>query len=182
MVEGALRLPSPGLSIVSAVLPVSRPGHLAGCADPGGLGLRQGVANLVTNACYAMRARCEAGGDAAYVPSLVVSTELCVSEVAVAFWDNGTGIADDVLLRIFNPFFTTGDGVLGAGFGLPLASDVARRGGGDLTVATEHGSWARFTMTVPVNLPPTAVEVLDDRYDGDMSTVRTSGSAEPVGE
>ena len=56
--------------------------------------------------------------------------------------------------RIFNPFFTTRDGALGAGLGLPLAADVARRGGGDLTVETEFGAYTEFTFTLPLELPP----------------------------
>ena len=69
------------------------------------------------------------------------------------FRDNGTGIHEDVIGHIFNPFFTTRDGALGAGLGLPLAADVARRGGGDLTVETELGVYSEFTFTVPLDLP-----------------------------
>ncbi len=63
--------------------------------------------------------------------------------------DNGTGIADDVVGRIFDPFFSTREGILGAGLGLPIAADVARRMGGDLSVDTKFGEYAEFTMTLP---------------------------------
>jgi signal transduction histidine kinase len=63
--------------------------------------------------------------------------------------DNGPGIADDVLGRIFNPFFSTREGASGAGLGLPIAADVARRLGGDLSVDTVYGEYAEFTMRLP---------------------------------
>ena len=63
--------------------------------------------------------------------------------------DNGAGIADDIIGMIFNPFFTTHSGTLGAGLGLTIAADVARRLGGDLSVDSVHGEYAEFTMTLP---------------------------------
>ena len=65
--------------------------------------------------------------------------------------DNGPGIADDVVGRIFDPFFSTRDGALGAGLGLPIASDVARRMGGDLLVDTVFGEYAEFTLSLPAS-------------------------------
>ena len=73
--------------------------------------------------------------------------------VQVSIRDNGTGIADDVLDRIFNPFFSTRDGVLGAGLGLPVAADVVRRAGGDLSVDTVHGEYAEFLLSLPAREP-----------------------------
>ena len=108
----------------------------------------EAVVNLVTNACYAMRQRRETQGDG-YEPSLRVSTRLVGGEVAIRVRDNGTGIADDVIERIFDPFFSTREGIMGAGLGLPIAADVARRAGGDLSVDTEHGEYAEFTLTLP---------------------------------
>lgn len=139
----------------------------------------EAVVNLVSNACYAMRLRREADGLSGYAPALMVGTELLDGAVAVTVGDNGTGIDDDVLPRIFDPFFTTRDGALGAGLGLPLAADVARRGGGDLTVRTEVGSGSVFTMTLPVDLPPVAADVVAERLGDDADRVARSfvGSA-----
>ena len=110
----------------------------------------EALVNLVSNACYAMRARRETGGDAEYVPELRVSSELVDGVVQVRVRDNGTGIPEDVVGHIFNPFFTTREGAMGAGLGLSIAADVARRAGGDLTVETEHGEYTEFTLSVPV--------------------------------
>ena len=108
----------------------------------------EAVVNLVTNACYAMRQRRETEGDG-FEPVLTVSTRLVEGEVAIRVRDNGTGIADDVLERIFDPFFSTREGIMGAGLGLPIAADVARRAGGDLSVDTVYGEYAEFTLTLP---------------------------------
>ena len=140
----------------------------------------EAVANLVTNACQAVRIWWEADGNGLYVPSLMVGAEVGWGDVAVTFWDNGTGIADDVLPRIFNPFFTTRYGALGAGLRLPFAGDVARRSGGDLTVEMDPRSWTRFAMTVPVDLPLGSDEVLGEPL-GPEATVaaRSFGVAAP---
>ena len=108
----------------------------------------EAVVNLVTNACYAMRQRRETEGDG-FEPVLTVSTRLVEGEVAIRVRDNGTGIADDVVERIFDPFFSTREGIMGAGLGLPIAADVARRAGGDLSVDTVYGEYAEFTLTLP---------------------------------
>ncbi len=110
----------------------------------------EAVKNLVSNACYAMRLRREAlGPGEPYAPCLEVSSQGVDGAVEVRFRDNGTGIADDVLGRIFNPFFSTRDGVLGAGLGLPVAADVLRRAGGGLSVETVWGEFSEFLMELP---------------------------------
>ena len=112
--------------------------------------LGQAVVNLVSNSCYAMRLKQVASGDG-YEPLLTVSSRLADDVVEVRVWDNGTGITDDVIGHIFNPFFSTREGALGAGLGLPIAADVARRAGGDLTVSTVVGEYAEFTLSLPAS-------------------------------
>ena len=109
---------------------------------------REAVVNLVSNACYAMRLKAGEPDDG-YEPVLQVSSRRVGDMVEVRVRDNGTGIADDVIDRVFDPFFTTREGMLGAGLGLPIAADVARRMGGDLSVDTAFGEYAEFTMTLP---------------------------------
>ena len=99
----------------------------------------EAVVNLVINACYALRARREIDREENYSPSLRVLSRFEGDRVAVVVCDNGVGIPEDIMPRIFILFFTTRDGALGAGLGLPLAADVARRGGGDVTAQSEVG-------------------------------------------
>lgn len=109
----------------------------------------EAMVNLVSNACQAMLQRREAS-DPDYKPELVVTTRLTDGMAVVRIRDNGTGIADDVIGHIFNPFFSTHSGTLGAGLGLPIAADVARRLGGDLSVDTVYEEYTEFTMALPV--------------------------------
>ena len=106
------------------------------------------MVNLVSNACQAMLQKQEAS-DQPYEPELTITTQLTESAALIRIRDNGTGIADDVIGYIFNPFFTTQSGTLGAGLGLTIAADVARRLGGDLSVDTVYGEYTEFTMSVP---------------------------------
>ncbi len=110
----------------------------------------EAVKNLVLNACYAMRLKRNSEGDG-YGPRLAVSSHRVDDIVEVLVRDNGTGISDDVVGHIFNPFFSTREGVLGAGLGLTVAADVARRAGGGLSVDSIHGEYAEFMMVLPAD-------------------------------
>ena len=113
----------------------------------------EAMLNLVSNACFAMRVKGETA-DAGYAPRLAISTRAVDKSVEVRVRDNGTGISEEVIGLIFNPFFSTREGAAGAGLGLPIAADVARRLGGDLSVDTEPGEYTEFTMTLPKATAP----------------------------
>ena len=109
----------------------------------------EAVKNLVSNACYAMRLRLVDGGEDGYRPGLSIYSRLDGDNVLVGFRDNGTGISDDVLEKMFNPFFSTRDGILGAGLGLSVAADVVRRVGGNLSANTVFGEYAELVIELP---------------------------------
>ena len=109
----------------------------------------EAVVNLVSNACYAMWLRQSEGDDADYRARLQIASAAADGSIEVRVRDNGTGIADDVVGHIFNPFFSTRDGALGAGLGLSIAADVIRRAGGGLSVETVPGEFAEFTVSLP---------------------------------
>ena len=108
----------------------------------------EAIRNIVANAFFAMRIKRD-GLNGEYEPALQISSRRNGDDIEVIIRDNGPGIPADTIDRIFDPFFSTREGSLGAGLGLPLASDVARRVGGDLTVNTVHGEYAEFVMTFP---------------------------------
>ena len=123
--------------------------------------------NLVSNAFYAMDQKRQASEG--YEPVLAVSSRRIGDMVEIRVRDNGTGIADDVLGHIFNPFFSTRDGAAGAGLGLPLAANVARRFGGDLSADTVYGEYAEFIMTLPITIDnPTVPEMEESLLRGSV--------------
>ena len=127
----------------------------------------EALLNLVSNAFYAMDQKRQASEG--YEPVLAVSSRRVGDMVEIRVRDNGTGIADDVLGHIFNPFFSTRDGAAGAGLGLPLAADVARRFGGDLSVDTVYGEYAEFIMTLPITIDsPTVPEMEESLLQGSV--------------
>jgi two-component system, NtrC family, sensor kinase len=64
--------------------------------------------------------------------------------------DDGPGIEPAVLERIFEPFFTTKRLTGGTGLGLSVSFGIAESHGGTLTVASEPGHGAAFTLRLPV--------------------------------
>lgn len=128
----------------------------------------EAVLNLVSNAFYAMHEKRNTTVD--YEPVLAASTRRVDETVEIRIRDNGTGISDDVVGHIFNPFFSSRDGAEGAGLGLSIAADVARRFGGDLSVETTYGEYTEFVMTLPI--------VVDSSTEG--MKPREAGIEEPV--
>ena len=106
--------------------------------------------NLFTNAFYAVQKRQQLG-EPGYAPTVSVRTERAGAEVIVRVQDNGTGIAEAVQQKIFQPFFTTKPTGEGTGLGLSLAHDIIAKGhGGTLTVESQQGQGTEFTVRLPI--------------------------------
>lgn len=69
--------------------------------------------------------------------------------VAVSVTDTGSGIAEDVLAHIYDPFYTTKAVGQGTGLGLSQVFGFAKQSGGDITVTTELGKGSTFTLYLP---------------------------------
>ena len=70
--------------------------------------------------------------------------------VCLVVSDEGPGIPADLQTRIFEPFFTTRRGTGGTGLGLSVSLGIAESHGGSLTVFSEPGDGAAFTLRLPV--------------------------------
>jgi PAS domain S-box-containing protein len=70
-------------------------------------------------------------------------------EATIEVSDNGRGIGEENLSRIFNPFFTTTDG--GTGLGLPAVRRIARAHGGRIDVKSTVGKGSTFTIHLPLS-------------------------------
>ena len=72
------------------------------------------------------------------------------AEVVISVSDNGNGIPQKVLDKIFQPFFTTKPSGQGTGLGLSLSYDIVKAHGGELKVETKEGEGSEFTILLPI--------------------------------
>ena len=94
-------------------------------------------------------------GGADYEPTVSISTKKFKSPlsgwgVEVIIKDNGIGIPQKVLDKIYQPFFTTKPSGEGTGLGLSLSYDIIKAHSGDIKVETEEGEGAAFIITLPI--------------------------------
>jgi len=108
------------------------------------------LVNLINNGFYAAHKRAQQAPG--IEPTLRLSTKNLGDQVEIRVRDNGTGIPAEVREKIFEPFFTTKPAGEGTGLGLSLSFDiVVKQHNGQLSVASEPGSYTEFTITLPRN-------------------------------
>lgn len=78
------------------------------------------------------------------------------NSVIVTVEDDGTGIAPDLLPRLFEPFVTTKDEGKGVGLGLAISRSIVDRHNGKIDVASEVGAGTSFIVTLPAASSPAA--------------------------
>ena len=86
-----------------------------------------------------------------YEPTVSVSTKKNNGKVEITVSDNGNGIPQKVLDKIFQPFFTTKPTGQGTGLGLSLSYDIVKAHGGELIVETKEREGSIFIIHLPVN-------------------------------
>ncbi len=84
-----------------------------------------------------------------YEPIVSVSTERIGDKVEIRIKDNGNGIPQKVVDKIFQPFFTTKPPGQGTGLGLSLSYDIIKAHGGELKVVSKEGDGAEFVVLIP---------------------------------
>jgi signal transduction histidine kinase len=103
------------------------------------------ILNLITNAFYVVAEKKKQQADG-YEPTVSVSTKRINNKVEVSVKDNGSGIPQKVLDKIFQPFFTTKPTGQGTGLGLSLSYDIVKAHGGELRVETKEGEFSEFKI------------------------------------
>jgi signal transduction histidine kinase len=86
-----------------------------------------------------------------YQPTVSVSTKKNNGRVEIKVSDNGNGIPQKVMDKIFQPFFTTKPTGQGTGLGLSLSYDIVKAHGGELKVKTKEGEGSEFIILLPLN-------------------------------
>jgi len=101
--------------------------------------------NLINNAFYAVNERQKVEG-VGYEPIVTVSTKKVGDKVEIKVKDNGHGIPQKILDKIFQPFFTTKPTGEGTGLGLSLSYDIIKAHGGEIKVETKEGEGSEFVI------------------------------------
>jgi len=105
--------------------------------------------NIFNNACYSVNEKSKEKKDS-YNPILSVTTKNLGEKIEIRIKDNGKGIPQEILDKVFNPFFTTKPAGKGTGLGLSLSYDiVVQEHGGDMKVDSAVGEYAEFIITIP---------------------------------
>ena len=110
--------------------------------------LEQVFLNLIVNAEYAIHAKGKAG-------TLTITTSLQEKQpedqkVIIEIADTGAGIPENVLTKIFNPFFTTKPAGEGTGLGLSVSYGIIKEHGGEIGVRNQTEGGAVFIIELPV--------------------------------
>ena len=110
------------------------------------------IINICNNAFYATRQKQKKTG-ADYQPTLTMTTSGMGDKVEMRIRDNGSGIPNALLDKIFNPFFSTKPTGTGTGLGLSISYDiVTQMHKGELKVQTAEGQYTEFIIRLPKNL------------------------------
>ena len=105
--------------------------------------------NLFNNAFYAVNQQKTRNPDS-FKPTVSVSTKKSENSVLITVSDNGNGIPQKVIDKIFQPFFTTKPTGEGTGLGLSLAYDIVKAHGGELKVETKENEGSEFVIQLPL--------------------------------
>jgi len=100
--------------------------------------MKQALLNLIQNAAAAMKE----GG------TLTLRTERKDAEAVISVIDTGTGIPEQNMAKIFEPYFTTKE--QGSGLGLTLVFKIVREHRGEITATSVEGEGTCFTITLPI--------------------------------
>lgn len=117
--------------------------------------LNQVLVNLVNNAIDAM----PGGG------LLTVTTRARNAFVTLEVMDTGFGMTEDVLKKIFTPFFTTKDVDRGTGLGLSVVHGIIETHGGSVHADSREGEGSVFTVTLPVTQ-----EIIGNEYGNNVQS------------
>ena len=108
--------------------------------------LSKTVMGLLGNSVYAVVKKAR---KTSYQPEFALTVTATDSHYIVKVHDNGTGIDEKNIDKIFDPFYTTKTTDEAAGVGLYLSREIIQNHGGDISVTSVKDEYTEFTVTLP---------------------------------
>ncbi|HEV8506148.1 MAG TPA: ATP-binding protein [Chitinophagaceae bacterium] len=106
------------------------------------------ILNLVNNAFYAVTEK-QRQNISGYEPTVTLIVKKVAGKIEIIVSDNGNGVPQKVLDKIFQPFFTTKPTGQGTGLGLSLSYDIIKAHGGEIKIETKEGEGSEFIIQLP---------------------------------
>ncbi len=106
--------------------------------------------NLYNNAFYATNEKKKTAGEF-YKPLVSVQTKKINNKIEIKVSDNGNGIPQKLVDKIFQPFFTTKPTGQGTGLGLSLSFDIIKAHDGEIKVESKENEGTEFKIILPYN-------------------------------
>lgn len=131
------------VSLIKSDVPLIR-------ANP--LGLQQIIVNILTNARDAINLKAESLNDNNFGKSIVIDVfkSLDESDVVISIADNGSGIPEEIIDKIFDSYFTTKNVGSGLGVGLSISKKIIESFNGKIDIKSEIGEGSVFKIMFPI--------------------------------
>ena len=109
------------------------------------------ILNIINNAFYAINEK-EKLEDGNYTPEINITTRKKNNKIICTIRDNGMGIPETVIQKIFHPFYSTKPVGKGTGLGLSMSHDIIKKEHkGELKVNSQKGKFTEFIIEIPAN-------------------------------
>ncbi|MEH2264519.1 trifunctional serine/threonine-protein kinase/ATP-binding protein/sensor histidine kinase [Nostoc sp.] len=114
--------------------------------------LNQVFMNILSNAIDALDLSFTTEHRQTKIPTIKIRTNMAdANTITIQIADNGLGISEEVKQRLFDPFFTTKPIGTGTGLGLSISHSIIEKHGGKLSIISEPGNGAEFSLSIPLN-------------------------------
>jgi signal transduction histidine kinase len=105
--------------------------------------------NLYNNAFYSTIEKKKTQSNE-HEPTVIITTKRENNKVVISVKDNGIGIPQKIIDKVFQPFFTTRPAGQGTGLGLSISYDIVKAHRGEIKVEAKEGEGATFIVLLPV--------------------------------